>query len=152
MTYSQFTSNGREIRVTPNQIKKHASQFTTTEAHILRSVVESFKHQELHITNHARQHVYDLDHSDVMAVINDCSIIEFNCTGSDCRVLLRCNHATHVYVDNGVEVDYTLCIVLSIKSGRVISAYCNQTDDSHDTLCTDRYDSSLDIMKIAFQN
>lgn len=149
MTYSKFTSNGREIRITPQQIKKHHSTFTQAESSILSSVVESLKTRYLHITKHAREHVYDLSYTDVITVLNDCTIIEFNCTGDDCRLLLRCNHATHVYVDNGSEIDYTLCLVISIHTGNVIAGFCNRTDDAHDSLIETRYDPSINIVEIA---
>lgn len=152
--YCYQTSNGREVKIDESQTKKHHTQFNKQEHQLLSHLVSNLRYQRLHITNHARYHVPDLTYADIKEVLSDCTIIEFNHKPNDCRVLVRCNHPTHYYVEDDNEIDYTLCVVISLVSGNVISCYCNRSEDNHNTTDWDRYDSGLDIIKLAigFEN
>jgi hypothetical protein len=64
------------------------------------------------------------------------TIVEYNETGSDKRILLRSHYSNHGEVQ---------CIVVSLLSGKVIKSYLNKVDDVHNTLDPRRYNKNLKI-------
>jgi hypothetical protein len=137
-------------KITPNQIKKHVSQLTENELSLLQIIVSNLQYQELYLSNHSYSHIPNLTLDEVYYTLSDCSIIEFNITNGDSpRLLVRANNPTHCRIVDGIEIDYNMCMVIELKSHTVISVFCNECTDIHDSLDPRRYDASINVVEIA---
>lgn len=141
----------RKIKVTQNQRKKHCSDFSDKEYHLLSAIVHCLQYESLTISNHARQHIPFLNSSIIQQTIENCEIIEFNLTEEKPRLLVRSRDELVVLVD-GIKESTHVCIVVDILSNKVITSYLNRSSDFHSGLRADRYESDLDIIKYAMRN
>lgn len=133
---------------TPNQVKKHVSQFSETEFHILHAFVNGICGSKLQITPHAKSHISFINQSIVQQTLDDCELIEFNITNQNPRLLIRSRKQLNVVIDGNLDIAH-VCMVIDIKNLRVITSYANTCSDNHQTLNWDRYDPDLDILKYA---
>ena len=139
-----------KVKRTPNQTKKHYSQFSPNESQLLSIIVGNLLNEKLHILPHAYSHVSNLELDDIYNTLSNCKILEFNITNQESpRILVRANHPTHFNVVEGIEINYNLCVVIDIKSNCVITCYCNESCDEHSTLDDSRYNPELNIVEIA---
>lgn len=133
-----------EVKTTFGQIKKHYTDFTAKEKVKLNRAIEKLKDSPVYFSKHSRNHIKNLSARMVREVYDKHDIIEFNYKNDDCRILLRGTGNTKLN-NSGVEEEACLCIVVSIKSGIVITAYANNENDSHKTLDKRRYISYVNI-------
>lgn len=140
------------IKKTEGQIKKHHTHFTQSEKIILSIAVDKLNRNDIHISKHSKNHISFLNMKVVNQVLDDYEIIEFNATEkfntTDCRVLLRSKKVLSI-INNGVIEKANICIVISIKTGHVITAYINCKNDKHNTINMKRYDETINILKYA---
>ena len=141
----------RKVKVTENQIKKHAIQMTAEEKQLLSVLVSSLRGANFRITNHAKTHIPFLNNSLVKQTLENCDVIEFNVTNNSSRVLVRSRKQLNIIVGDNYELA-NVCLVIGIADCTVITAYANVKGDSHDTLNLDRYTADLDIIKYAMRN
>lgn len=133
---------------TKNQIKKHVSQFSDTEFHVLNAFVNGICDSKIQITNHAHNHISFINQSIVQQTLDDCDIIEFNITHENPRLLVRSRKQLNVIIDENLDIAH-VCMVIDIKNLSVVTSYVNTCSDNHQTLNWDRYDATLDILKYA---
>lgn len=150
------------VSKTKGQVKKHFSQFTSSEERIildevgricLDSIVES-----RHLSEKRNRGDVSFNMSKLIETLKyKCfSIIEFNTNDNngsvDNRVLIRSKRKSYVsYLDNkGQEfkADSNLCFVLSLTKRQIITAYWNKCSDSHDSLNLNRYDAKINIVEL----
>lgn len=132
------------VKKTKGQVNKHASQFTHKEVEQVYKARERVKdlwlkrgikigfHLQDKIRNGETKFSYEL----TMKTMLNSTVVEYNETGSDKRILLRSQYSKHGEVQ---------CIVVSLLSGKVITSYLNKVDDVHKTLDPRRYDKNLKI-------
>nr|DAH82325.1 MAG TPA: hypothetical protein [Caudoviricetes sp.] len=132
------------VKKTKGQVKKHASQFTHKEVKQLYEAKVSIKDLWLkrgikigfHLQDKIRNGETIFSYEMAMETMMYSTIVEYNETGSDKRILLR----SHVSQNGNVQ-----CIVLSLLSGKIITSYLNKVEDAHKTLDPRRYDKNLKI-------
>lgn len=132
------------VKKTQGQVKKHASQFAHKEVEQLYKARDRVKdlwlkrgikigfHLQDKIRNGETKFSYEL----TMKTMLNSTIVEYNETGADKRILLRSHYSKHGEVQ---------CIVVSLLSGKVITSYLNKVDDVHKTLDLRRYNKNLKI-------
>jgi hypothetical protein len=145
----------RGVVVTANQEKKHISQMKLHEVKRMSIIVDDVLDSRLVLINHVKGKIKDhrvvmpkvlIDsiHSDIQG-----SIIEYNETmtaaGIDKRVLLRSSKYVKVKQRYGYA-SVNLCMVVSLITGRVITAYNNVKSDNHLTIDFSRYNENLQII------
>lgn len=132
------------VKKTKGQVKKHASQFTHKEVEQVYKARERIKDLWLkrgikigfHLQDKIRNGETKFSYEMTMKTMLNSTIVEYNETGADKRILLR----SHYIVNKEVQ-----CIVVSLLSGKVITSYLNKADDRHNTLYQRRYDKNLKI-------
>ena len=132
------------VKKTKGQVKKHASQFTPKEVKQLYNAKGSVKELWLkrgikigfHLQDKIRNGETKFSYEMAMETMTYSSIVEYNKTGSDKRILIR----SHVSHNGNVQ-----CIVLSLLSGKIITSYLNKVEDAHKTLDPRRYNKDLKI-------
>lgn len=132
------------VKKTKGQLKKHASQFTHKEVEQVYSARERVKDLWLkrgikigfHLQDKIRNGETKFSYETTMKTMLNSTIVEYNETGADKRILLRSHYAVNKEVQ---------CIVVSLLSGKVITSYLNKVDDVHKTLDLRRYDKNLKI-------
>lgn len=132
------------VKKTKGQVKKHASQFTHKEVEQVYNARERVKdlwlkrgikigfHLQYKIRNGETKFSYEM----TMKTMLNSTIVEYNETGTDKRILLRSHYSKNKEVQ---------CIVVSLLSGKVITSYLNKLDDVHKTLDPRRYNKNLKI-------
>lgn len=144
-----------QVRVTDGQRKKHVSQMSDYELQRLCRKIKPVK--RISASRHLKQKVENNEVSftykmvwDVINNIHKTHIIEYNRTSfkgvQESRVLLRTQKSFPVEIGGKGEVRCNLCFVLSLDSGRLITAYWNEVSDNHKSINTDRYDETLVIV------
>lgn len=152
--------NKGKIKRTSNQVKKHVSQMNDEEKCFL---VEALKKSSLNLTftNHFYSNGVDCKEEDVIALLSRENlkelIVEYNETiregVKDSRVLVRDTEVKEVLfrVDDKNKKEFkqqgNLCVVVSILTGNVITAYWNIATDKHTTLNWNRYNADLEILR-----
>jgi len=132
------------VKTTKGQVKKHASQFTAKEVKQVYKAKERIQDlwlkrgikMGLHLQDKIRNGETKFSYKMTMETMLHSSIVEYNKTGSDKRILIR----SHISNEGNVQ-----CIVLSLLSGKVITSYLNKASDRHNTLDLRRYDKNLKI-------
>lgn len=137
------------IKRTEGQRKKHYSQLTQDEYKVLRNKLANVRQQWLRkgvtLSYHLQEKmmlnetIFSLD--EAMKCIMFGQIIEYNTTDTDKRVLLR---STQTISHEGKLVNQ--CIVVSLKTFRVVTSFLNYAEDNHTTINLDRYDESLEVV------
>lgn len=141
----------RVSKRTPNQVKKHYTQFNQKENIILSTFVSSLNAENIRFTHHSREHIPFINHNILKQIIGNCEVVEFNVTNNRPRLLLRSNKQLNIIVNDNYELAH-VCVVIGIKDNVLVSAYVNCVNDKHETLNMDRYTENLDIIKFAFEN
>lgn len=136
------------VKETPNQIKKHISQFTETEFHVLNAFVNEICGSKVLLTSHSKTKIPFLNQEIVDETLADCDVIEFNVTNSRPRLLVRSNKQLAVIVE-GEHTQANVCIVIDMWNLAVVTSYLNKCDDFHKQLVQSRYDENLDVIKYA---
>lgn len=136
------------IKRTEGQCKKHYSQLTQDEYSVLRNKLANVHQQWLRkgvtLSYHLQEKMmlnettFNLDEG--MKCIMFGQIIEYNTTDTDKRVLLR---STQTISHEGKLVNQ--CIVVSLKTFRVVTSFLNYAEDNHTTINLDRYDETLEV-------
>lgn len=145
------------IKRTPNQVKKHVTQMSKEEIVFLEKAVHSIV-SKVHFSQHFKTNRVACSESYIKELLSkDLSemIIEYNETPSknkvDKRVLIRDKDLQEVLFLSETTEEFTetanLCIVVSILTGSVITAYWNLSSDNHKTMDWRRYNSKLEIIK-----
>ena len=132
------------VKKTKGQVKKHASHFTHKEVEQVYNARERVKDLWLkrgikigfHLQDKIRNGETKFSYEMTMETMLNSTIIEYNETGADKRILLR----SHISQNGNVQ-----CIVVSLLSGKVITSYLNDVYDRHKTLDPRRYDKNLKI-------
>ena len=132
------------VKKTKGQVKKHASQFAHKEVEQVYNARERVKDLWLkrgikigfHLQDKIRNGETKFSYEMTMKTMLNSTIVEYNETGADKRILLR----SHISHNGSVQ-----CIVVSLLSGKVITSYLNKVDDRHNTLDPRRYDKNLKI-------
>ena len=127
-----------EINRTDGQIKKHHTMFKETEFNLLRNILKGMSvTPSSHVTN---KRIARKNH--IKNALSKYSIIEFNNTNSDCRVLIR---GRKVETLEDLR-DYNLCLVISLTRAKIVTVYYNLYDDKHNSINMNRY-SDFDILQ-----
>lgn len=137
------------IKRTDGQRKKHYSQLTQDEYTVLRTKLANVRQQWLRkgitLSYHLQDKMIEGDTTfsleEAMKCIMFGQIIEYNTTDNDKRVLLR---STQTISHEGKLVNQ--CIVVSLKTFRVVTSFLNYADDKHTTINLDRYDENLEVV------
>ncbi|UYB00594.1 hypothetical protein OLACOIGA_00032 [Enterococcus phage vB_Efa29212_2e] len=132
------------VKRTQGQVKKHASHFTPNEVKQLYKAKDRVKDLWLkrgikigfHLQDKIRNGETKFSYEITMKTMLNSTIVEYNETGADKRILLR----SHISHNGNVQ-----CIVISLISGKVITSYLNDVYDRHKTLDPRRYDKNLKI-------
>lgn len=126
----------------PHQdIKKHVSQMTEKEKTFLLRQFKSIPRVDWLITQYAE---YRLNERGVAlewfkTLWEGYDLVEFHKAGNSSRVLMRGNA-----VVNG---DENICAVFDLKERVVITIWLNWTQNKHNNLVIEEYDSSYDILR-----
>lgn len=132
------------VKKTQGQVKKHASHFTHKEVEQVYNARERVKDLWLkrgikigfNLQDKIRNGETKFSYEMTMKTMLNSTIVEYNETGADKRILLRSHYSKNKEVQ---------CIVVSLLSGKVITSYLNKVDDVHKTLDSRRYDKNLKI-------
>ena len=139
------------VKHTTNQVKKHMSQMSSEEIDYMK---DKLRNLNITLSRHLKEKedtFYMVDFQNEMKDLNNLNIIEYNETLTrnkflDYRVLLRTNNTYEVNVDGRKEI-CQLCFVVSIKTGKIVTAYWNKSNDVHKSLNLSRYDKNIKIIK-----
>lgn len=137
------------IKKTVGQRKKHHTQLTNEDYKVLRNKLAIVRQQWLRKGITLSYHLQDkmmkgettFSLEEAMKCIMLGQIIEYNTTDTDKRVLLR---STQTISHEGKLVNQ--CIVVSLKTLRVVTSFLNYADDNHSTINLDRYDENLEVI------
>lgn len=140
---SKYTDFGN-IKTTENQVKKHHSMMTGTEFYTLRSIIRNNK---FYRCNHAKCRDY-ISTEDIRKTFKYFDIIEFNTNWFNNeeihnRTLIRSKE--EFLLDDGKL--YNLCLVLSLTTNKIVTAYYNYASDNHEYVNMDRYED-FDICEL----
>lgn len=115
------------------QRRKHTKQMTPSERDVIRKAIQSLDPSTLSTFNRYVEHRIAqrrLTREDILHAVRDGDIIEaHNNKKKDIRILLR--HQT--------SRGFSVCAVVSLREGSVITAYRNYDDDHHYTIDWDEY-------------
>nr|DAF84385.1 MAG TPA: hypothetical protein [Caudoviricetes sp.] len=136
------------IKKTAGQRKKHYTQLTNEDYKVLRNKLAIVRQQWLRRGITLSYHLQDkmmkgettFSLDEAMKCIMYGQIIEYNTTDTDKRVLLR---STQTISHEGKLVNQ--CIVVSLKTFRVVTSFLNYADDNHTSINLDRYDETLEV-------
>lgn len=162
MTKDYQNKNGYTVSITDDQIKKHVCQMSNEEIMYLSKKVFEIKSKinadnNLHLKK--RIDVSEINIERYISIIEGgllpYKIIEYNETLRDNvldhRVVIRDKKKEYRTYHKGKTIETTgwcnLCFVLSIDTGKIITAYYNDANDSHTSLDLRRYDKKLEIIK-----
>lgn len=150
--------NKGRIKRTKHQIKKHVSQMNEIEKEYLANAIASIS-SKIRFSKHFISSEVKCEKEHVAQLLN-CKnllslIVEYNETNNgsyvDRRVLVRDGVPKEVtFFSNASEpfiAPANLCVVVSIVTGRIITAYWNLKDDDHKTIDWKRYDANLKVIK-----
>ena len=115
--------------------RKHASQMTQAERQFVEGVIHGSANWQVvsHATVKAQQR--KVSHTEVLETLKTGSVIEVHQNAyPDIRALVRKTFAT-----------YSVCVVVSLISKRIITNYINSANDHHATLNTSEYQWKADI-------
>jgi hypothetical protein len=118
--------------------KKHFRQMSNTEINYLLSKARSVL--AVNVTGYCLERLKQRKASvgDIMHVLQTGYLVEYHKKDTDNRILLR---GTKRF---GNDV---LCVVLSLNSNKIITAYFNRYDDHHYTLDESAYNKHINILK-----
>ena len=135
------------VKKTPNQVKKHYTQFTTEEQARLEEIVEQINLNKIWSSKHLKtKDSVTYNFNDVKDVVLDNKIIEYNITKKnkntyDKRIVLRGNKS--IITNKG---KMNLCIVVSLKNMAIVTLYYNSSVfNTHAKVDMNRYCSDLKI-------
>lgn len=151
------------VKKTENQQKKHQLQMTDQEIKYLKALIKKINPNSLKYTYHLYKKT-QMQPEKFMSIIKsiissdiESEIIEFNITpqenGNDYRVLLRSKKIEFVNMKNTLTGEITqekcnLCIVLSLKTNKVVTMYWNKKNDNHiKTMNWERYNKEINIIQ-----
>lgn len=138
------------VKITINQSKKHVSQMSQSEIELIVDKIKKiYKARGIQISAHLNHKMTDylsFNMNDLYSLIRcpDGCIIEYNVQPYDKRVLLRSHTESIVNID-GRMVMCNLCIVYSLITGNVVTAYYNECTDKHKHINMHRYNEKLAI-------
>lgn len=141
------------VKETREQRKKHVMQMSNKEKKYLVTQIKKVK-DNISYGKHILEKNIVFNKKTLKETLNSDYlrnyIVEYNETPlkyyTDKRVLIRSEIKDKVYI-NGLGYKYcNLCFVISIITGKVVTAYYNEASDNHSTLDLDRYDKSLKII------
>lgn len=119
--------------------KKHYLQMTNNEKRFINNKIKTITNY--FFSNHSEKRMKQkyISKYRVMRVLNFHNIVEFNFHNNDARVLLR-------------EIDLvgnknSVCVVVSLVTGKIITAYKNDNMDIHSTIDWGQYDDTIDIIE-----
>lgn len=142
-----YNRNIGQVKETKEQYKKHANQMRESEKEILKKKIKKLK--DLTVTPHLLSK--NILKSDIDKLLTgDFDVIERNITLLqnvwEERVLIRGKEFTNViFVDfkrKRVTVPANLCVVISLKTGKIITGYWNDKNDNHSSLHKARYEKN----------
>jgi hypothetical protein len=140
------------ISKTEGQVKKHYSQMSKEELMFLQDRLHSLNINDIEVSDHLQNKFIDkgIELKQIPFIDNLIPlIIEYNETPTrgflDRRVLIR---TTEKYIVNikGKNKICNLCVVYSIVSGKVVTAYYNEANDNHDSINMNRYNKNLKVI------
>ena len=108
--------------------RKHRTQMTDAELAIIR-------HRLTELTLVATPHLLERCQEWSIRSLprpESCAIVEYNQLNEDWRVLLR----SHL----------GFCYVVSLQTGRIVTAYMNAADDNHASLDMSEYNQTLTVL------
>lgn len=129
--------------------RKHFKQMSPREKEVLRGAVDSLGISELkHFGSHSLERLVQkrINALDVLNAVKFGSIIEAHRkVADDIRVLLR----------QPTKRGSSVCVVVSLKDGRIVTAYENDNQDKHFTIDWSEYKWRADLVlevKLFMQN
>lgn len=137
------------VKETCGQQKKHITQMTDTDKDNLRLMVANVRQQWLRrgvkLSNHLQEKLLTSQTTFSLGLAMDTilngQLIEFNIVPSgDKRVLLRSNKS---FICDGKEVNQ--CIVVSLKTFKIVTSFLNEVVDNHGTINYTRYNKDLEV-------
>lgn len=159
-----YTVRKLPVVVTDGQKKKHVTQMNAEEVIYLSKkvyeIADKLNDDNLHLRR--RIDVADIELDVFKNIILEGNlpnkIIEYNETPNkifkdevDYRVLIRSTKIEkklyHMGKTKEVFGPCQLCFVVSIKTGKIITAYYNGVRDNHASLDSSRYDANLEVIK-----
>ena len=147
------------VSKTEFQKKKHFSQMTKREVVFLKTLVDCIEAVKLNIAPHLIHKAYEeikYEKEDIVEALKDSEIVEFNYINkggySDYRILIKSNSLKQILFNKegkSILAYGRLCLVISLKTFSIVTAYWNFDGDNHKTLNMDRYDKNIDILQLA---
>lgn len=149
----------RKASYTVGQKKKHCSQMSLEEKlYLIQRLQDVRTKKHIQLSEHLRQKnavsvsYYQLN--DILQFIGAKNIVEYNTVDRkgyhDERILVRssreyCVDAFDHKKKTTIKMVCNLCLVVSLLTGNIVTAYYNTSGDIHETINMDRYDSQLAI-------
>lgn len=150
----------RKCQKNLQQRKKHVEQMCFEEKMFLLERLDNMKKQNILLSNHIRNKkavtFNKLQVEEALRMVCTKDIVEYNEVDApnyhDERLLIRSRPTYDIEVfDNKtkkmIRCACQLCLVVSLLSGSLVTAYYNKVDDNHLTLNPKRYDVDLQIIK-----
>lgn len=124
--------------MTQESIRKHVSQMSLKEVDFCLNLV---KNESWGISKHVREKLEERggDMALLLETIGYGDLIEYHKRNGTSRLLFRGTRAIHNYVP---------CVVVGPLNNRVVTVFWNHVLDRHRTIDMERYDSSLDVVKL----
>jgi hypothetical protein len=149
MTNTVNTRNHQynNVKVTPDQQKKHVKQMTMQELQYLQDKLNALNTAKTAFSNHFFDKGLDVTDLQVINILQkkNYEVIEYNETPMrfddrlDRRVLIRTNIVNTRHL--------ALCIVVSLTTNTIVTGYYNETTDNHQSLNWSRYNKALVIVR-----
>lgn len=137
-----------EVSVTEGQEKKHITQMTKDEVMAITNKLYSLNIGQTKLSFHLQEKLdseeLSIYKSQMVRLLLDFEIIEYNNTRGQSRVLLRGLSKEDTLVD-GVIKKSNLCIVWNLDTNNIVTAYWNCISDNHNTIDLRRYNANLKI-------
>lgn len=125
-------------------MKKHKSQMTAKELDLLADAVEEVDIASVNITKYTyrrfKERMDGLGMIHLAEIFIEHEIVEFNTNSGDRRVLLR--GTKDLKTSKG---SFNACLVYSLRSNNIVTAWLNDSEDHHSTLRIDEYNENLKI-------
>lgn len=119
--------------------KKHYLQMTNGEKRFINNKIKTITSYFFSKHSEKRMEQKYISKYRIKRVLTFHDIVEFNFHNNDARVLLR-------------EIDLvgnrkSVCVVVSLITGNIITAYKNDSTDKHPTIDWSQYDATIDIIE-----
>lgn len=141
----------RGVVKTEGQQKKHITQMTMAE---INKIVNFFKEHTLKQRPSVSRHLNEKLTARACVIPKELlrdirqhpkeTLVEYNNTNGEPRALFRSKKSVTIK-RNGRVISAQLCLVISLRDNKVITAYENETNDGHESCDYRRYNENLRI-------